>query len=186
MTLKLARAHRRFLNLAPSWMPEVSPGHLPTRRVVLSEGVLAFFGEQVGATPAYRSGLLFGHWEAQGERLQIVCASPAGYIRWADYDPEQPFAMQANYVLGWTDAVRATLSPELDWVGQWLACPTGVGGREEEARRVRQAHALHLVDHARPLLMLQPQGDGVEVHACTFEAGDGERRLEVRTGTGSS
>ncbi|GAA5534114.1 hypothetical protein Dalu01_02522 [Deinococcus aluminii] len=183
MEFELARAHRRFLGLTPAWEPQDHPGSQPTRSVALSEGAVAFFHNQLGVTPAYRSGPVFGHWEAEGERLQIVCASLAGYIRWVEYDPGQPFAMQSEYVLGWTDALRATVSPSIDWVGQWLAFPTGVGGLEEEARLVRQAHALQLVDRHRPLLVFRQQRDELEVHAYTFDTEDGERTLEVQEGT---
>lgn len=178
MPFESARAHRRFLKLTPHWVPEVFAWPRPLQSVSLSSGVLTFFHHQLGAAPAYRSGPVFGSWEAEGERLQVVCAAMAGYLPWTEYDPEQPFALQAEYVLGWTDALRAMVSPEIDWVGQWLALPVGVGGHAEETRQVKQAAALQLVDPHRPLLVLQPPGDGPRTHAYVFE--EGARLLDVQ------
>ncbi|WP_019588427.1 hypothetical protein [Deinococcus apachensis] len=184
MEFDFARAHCRFLKVDTLREPGDHPGPLPTRGVSPSGGAAAFFRDQQGVSPAYRSGPLFGHWEAGGERLQVVCAAMAGYIRWSDYDPGQPFAMHAEYVLGWTDALRAVVFPDLDWVGQWLAFPASVAGPREEARLLRQAHALRLVDRHRPLLVLGQGRSGLEVRASTLDAQDGERTLEVQEVTG--
>lgn len=156
----LGRAHRLLLGLSNDDAPAVVS--LP-ERILLSPQVSACFDSH-HLPGAYRSGPLYGHQE--GKTMHIAFAAPAGYLRWQDYDPARPFTLDPGYVLGWTDALRATRPEPLEWVGTWLSCPDAqMPTSATQARLIGQARNEPWGKDALTLLFIGQTGAALGVQA---------------------
>lgn len=178
MLFRLGRAHRRFLGLAGEWSPDLEEGVMPIDTVRLSVQAAQCLHSQLSLPGASRSGPLFGHRD--DGTLHVAYVAPAGYVRWADHDPAQPFALDPGYVLGWTDALRTVHGESIDWVGSWLSFPdTLATDQAAEQPLVEQARAEGLFGDDTALLFVGWDRHEVEVHAYAAFADDPERTLTV-------
>lgn len=154
MELELSRAHRRFLGLTGHWRNLSDEEAEDVHSVSISAGAVYALQNLVAAAGHYRSGPLFGRcWKGL---LSIEFAAADGYgIR-------EPLAANADYLLGWVDALRAAQSqrPQVDWIGHWLMFPDAqMKAPELHAPWVGQARDTGLLD-ARHCLLVVGWRDG--------------------------
>lgn len=174
MLFELGRAHRRFLGLAGPWTTDLEDSAMPIEQVILSAQVTAFFQAQLYMPGAFRSGPIFGHRD--DGTLHAVFGAPAGYLTWADYDPEEAFRLDASYVLGWADALRMLHPDPIDWVGTWISFPdTRVPSAEKAAPLIRQASSDLLSEYNTALLIIGWNRHELEVQG--YSAFDGTERM---------
>ncbi|WP_135230475.1 hypothetical protein [Deinococcus fonticola] len=68
---------------------------------------------------------------------------------------DTPLAMDADYVLGWADALSATHQSQLDWQGMWVMAPNAeMQDALDQLRWVYQARQQGLLTEERALLFV--------------------------------
>ncbi|PNY79912.1 hypothetical protein [Deinococcus koreensis] len=167
---RLTRAQQRFLGV-------VGLGHRPDadaqppERVRLSPGAAEILRGYYYAPGAYRSGPLFGTRHLG--QVEVTHVARGGYPRLNSAIGEQPFALDPQYVLAWSDCASQYGTSEVEWVGQWLMQPDNRRGSAfEQDSWVRQAHRLALVDGEHFLLMIGEEAGTLHYHAAL--CGEGE------------
>lgn len=110
----MSRVHERFLGVSCRRSVR-SEGDL-VERLVLTKAARSMLLGYLRVPSAFRGGLLFG--QVVNGTLTVEWAAPGAYPMWQG----SPLAVDDRYALGWADALAA-VSPEVDWVGQWIVYP---------------------------------------------------------------
>lgn len=121
---------------------------------------------QLTAPGVWRGGPLFG--QVADDALHISVLAPGSYRHW-----KAPFLEgNAAYQLGWIDAIRSHVSPQLDWVGNWVMRPDNFLPSYTEAEFwLRRGAATGLFDDTSPLLAAGLQENHLETVAYLLIAG---------------
>jgi hypothetical protein len=147
----VSRARQRFLGLTSYHLRTDAQAQLPSALHLTPEvqrQLLAYFY----SPGSIRSGPLFGRRQ---NGIRVVTAAgrgvPPGLI------PEgssELFALDAGYMLGWSDALTEGQS-EIDWIGHWLiAANNAAGSYEEHLDWLHQAQSAVVLDDETFLLTL--------------------------------
>lgn len=159
---RLPRAHQRYLGLADVTTHLDAEAEPPTR-VRLGPDAHETLWAYLHTPGAYRSGPLFGRRHAGV--VEVTHAARGGYPGHAPALGHDPFALDPQYLLGWSDAVSHFGTTGIDWVGHWLIQPDNRSGNSfEHDAWLRQAHRQGLADSRHFLMVL---GDDDGVLSCT-------------------
>lgn len=122
------------------------------QEVVVHRPALQALRAQLRCSGRWRGGVLFGTSQRGMLSVDFIApGTPPGY----DPAQEDPLALEADYLLGWTDAVSTTHDGELDWQGMWIMTPNGeLQDALDQMRWVQQARHRGLLTEAMILLFV--------------------------------
>lgn len=164
MTQHYNRVYQHFLGLTDDGPPFQRPDR-PPHTVHLLDGPRTYVRHQAEVPGRYRSGPLFGRWA--GEQLVVIhvtMARPCGLTTGDDV----PFALHADYLLGWMDALRS-FDRSIDWIGHWLMTPDrSMPDHDDQLRLLRQAAGLGLVTADLPVVFFGWRRFDLQAEAFTY------------------
>ena len=114
----MKRAMRRLLRI-PETTPDLDDQLLPVQSVLLDSEARRTLTRRLGVVGSWQGGSLFGRHD--GGALQVSLAFGLGIPGWAGH----PLWPSLAFLVGATEATEATMGPDIDWVGQWIAAPDG-------------------------------------------------------------
>lgn len=165
MPFELARAHQRFLRLTGQRRPRSDAEVTPPAEVKVADQARAFFGQALEAGGSHQGGALFGR--LYNGVITVEYAVPGGYACWPFPGQDSPLMLDERYLLGLTDAFRASSTDSIDWVGNWLTFPNSELPAQSEAFTwFDQAALVKLVDAEHCLLMVGWAESRLAAHAC--------------------
>jgi hypothetical protein len=164
---RFSRAQERFLGLTSYQSRTDAQAHLPTSVRITVEArrrLLAYFY----SPGAFRSGPLFGR---RNNGVVVITdaarGTPPGITQ---EDPDNPFVLDARYVLGWSDCLTEGSSNGIDWIGHWaMAANNHLGSHQEHLLWLHDAQRAALADNDTFLLTLGHEAEQVKYRALIVE-----------------
>lgn len=163
---RVSRALRRFLGLVALGARSEAEAQ-PLERVILEPEPWKVLLALLSSPGTHRSGALFG--SVASGLAHITDAAHAGYPSLNSGAGATPLAVDARYLLGWSDCLSVYSSNNVDWRGHWLMLPDNrFGNSLEHDAWVRRAQRQGLVDEQHFLLLIGQDGERVACAAYLF------------------
>lgn len=143
---------------------------MPVSRLAFTPFARRLLQRQLSLPGRLRGGLLFGR--VVGTEVEVQLVSSLGSRWWLT--PELgPLHLEAEYVLGWSDALEAEHGGQMDWVGHWIAQPDNrLPDLQADLNWLDQAARAGLVDSLHPLMVAGWEDGSLHTRAYAHDNGE--------------
>lgn len=163
------RALRRFMGLV-SLDSRTDEQAQPLERVIIEPEARQVLTSLLSTSGIYRSGALFG--TNSGGIAHVTDTAHAGYLSLHPERPRHPLAVDARYLLGWSDCLSIYGSNNVDWIGHFIVRPDGlIGDALSHYAWLRRAFRVGLVSADTFFLFIGVGDEQVEYSAYTYHDG---------------